>query len=110
MRRMTAGVVIWYMEKGCQRRNWQKVPGVLKMGTKVYGATTIGPYCIAGGEVKNSVLFGYSNKAHDGYLGDSVIGEWCNLGAGTTNSNLKNNAGEIRLWTSNGKMNAGKKC
>ncbi|MFI5131423.1 MAG: putative sugar nucleotidyl transferase [Chitinophagales bacterium] len=83
---------------------------LLKMGTKVYGATSLGPYCIGAGEIKNSVLFGYSNKAHDGYLGDSVIGEWCNLGAGTTNSNLKNNAGEIRLWTPAGKTNAGKKC
>lgn len=71
---------------------------VLKMGAKVYGATTIGPYCSAGGEIKNSVLFGYSNKAHDGYLGDSVIGEWCNLGAGTTNSNVKNTAGEVAMW------------
>ncbi|MDP4264242.1 MAG: putative sugar nucleotidyl transferase [Bacteroidota bacterium] len=83
---------------------------LLKMGTKVYGATTLGPYCMGGGEIKNSVLFGYSNKAHDGYLGDSVIGEWCNLGAGTSNSNLKNNAGEIRLWIPSGKINAGKKC
>jgi UDP-N-acetylglucosamine diphosphorylase/glucosamine-1-phosphate N-acetyltransferase len=83
---------------------------VLKMGTKIYGATTLGPYCMGGGEIKNSVLFGYSNKAHDGYLGDSVIGEWCNLGAGTSNSNLKNNASEIRLWTPGGKVNAGKKC
>ncbi len=82
----------------------------LKLGTKVYGATTLGPGCVAGGEIKNSVLFGYSNKAHDGYLGDSVIGEWCNLGAGTTNSNLKNNAGEIKIWTPNGQMNAGTKC
>ena len=82
----------------------------IKMGAKLYGATTIGPYCIAGGEIKNSVIFGYSNKAHDGYLGDSVIGEWCNLGAGTSNSNLKNNAGEIRIWTSHGEMNAGSKC
>ena len=70
----------------------------LKMGAKIYGATTIGPYCIAGGEIKNSILFGYSNKAHDGYLGDSVIGEWCNLGAGTTNSNVKNTAGEVKMW------------
>ncbi|MES2851049.1 MAG: putative sugar nucleotidyl transferase [Bacteroidota bacterium] len=70
----------------------------LKMGAKVYGATTIGPYCSAGGEIKNSVLFAYSNKAHDGYLGDSVIGEWCNLGAGTTNSNVKNTAGEVKMW------------
>ncbi|MBL0355641.1 MAG: glucose-1-phosphate thymidylyltransferase [Chitinophagaceae bacterium] len=70
----------------------------LKMGAKVYGATTIGPYCIAGGEIKNSILFGYSNKAHDGYLGDSVIGEWCNFGAGTANSNVKNTADEVKLW------------
>ncbi len=70
----------------------------LKMGAKVYGATTIGPYCSAGGEIKNTVMIGYSNKAHDGYLGDSVIGEWCNLGAGTTNSNVKNTAGEVKMW------------
>jgi len=82
----------------------------LKMGTKVYGATTLGPYCVVGGEIKNSVLFGYSNKAHDGYLGDSVIGEWCNMGAGTTNSNLKNNAGQVRIWTPKGQLNAGMKC
>ncbi len=82
----------------------------LKMGAKVYGATTLGPRCVVGGEIKNSVLFGYSNKAHDGYLGDSVIGEWCNLGAGTTNSNLKNNASEVMIWTPNGEMNAGNKC
>ena len=82
----------------------------LKMGAKVYGATSIGPYCSAGGEIKNSVLFGYSNKAHDGYLGDSVIGEWCNMGAGTTNSNLKNNAGEVKVWTPKGLVSAGMKC
>ena len=82
----------------------------LKMGAKVYGATTLGPRCVAGGEIKNSVMFGYSNKAHDGYLGDSVIGEWCNLGAGTTNSNLKNNASDVSIWTPNGEMNAGSKC
>ena len=68
---------------------------VVKMGSKIYGATTVGPNCIVGGEIKNSVLFGNSNKAHDGYLGDSVIGEWCNLGAGTSNSNIKNNAGNV---------------
>lgn len=84
--------------------------GCLKMGSKVYGATTLGPGCVAGGEIKNTVMFGYSNKAHDGYLGDSVIGEWCNLGAGTTNSNLKNNAGDVNIWTIKGEMNAGKKC
>lgn len=83
---------------------------VLKMGSKIYGATSIGPYCVAGGEIKNSVLFGYSNKAHDGYLGDSVIGEWCNLGAGTSNSNLKNNAGEVRISTPKGQVGAGHKC
>ena len=82
----------------------------LKMGTKVYGATTLGPKCVVGGEIKNTVLFGNSNKAHDGYLGDSVIGEWCNLGAGTTNSNLKNNASEVKIWTQKGEMNAGMKC
>jgi UDP-N-acetylglucosamine diphosphorylase / glucose-1-phosphate thymidylyltransferase / UDP-N-acetylgalactosamine diphosphorylase / glucosamine-1-phosphate N-acetyltransferase / galactosamine-1-phosphate N-acetyltransferase len=82
----------------------------LKMGAKVYGATTIGPYSVAGGEIKNSIIFGYSNKAHDGYLGDSVIGEWCNLGAGTTNSNLKNNAADVKLWTPGGQINAGIKC
>lgn len=71
---------------------------VVKMGAKIYGATTIGPFSIVGGEIKNAVLFGYSNKAHDGYLGDSVIGEWCNLGAGTSNSNMKNNVSEVRMW------------
>lgn len=83
---------------------------VLKMGSKVYGATSTGPYCAVAGEIKNSVLFGFSNKAHDGYLGDSVIGEWCNMGAGTSNSNLKNNAGEVSIWTPKGKLNAGNKC
>lgn len=82
----------------------------LKMGTKVYGATTLGPYCVGGGEIKNSVLFGYSNKAHDGYLGDAVIGEWCNLGAGTSNSNLKNNASLVKVWTPEGQVVAGSKC
>ncbi|HMH22963.1 MAG TPA: hypothetical protein VK563_14350, partial [Puia sp.] len=71
----------------------------VKMGSKIYGATTIGPYSTVGGEIKNSVIFGWSNKGHDGYLGDSVIGEWCNLGAGTSNSNLKNNAGAVRAWS-----------
>ncbi len=84
--------------------------GCVKMGAKIYGATTIGPYCIAAGEIKNSVFFGYSNKAHDGYLGDAVIGEWCNMGAGTTNSNLKNNACPVKVWTSTGEMEAGSKC
>lgn len=70
----------------------------VKMNTVVYGATTIGPKSIIGGEVKNSILFGNSNKAHHGYLGDSVIGEWCNLGAGTSNSNVKNTAAKISVW------------
>lgn len=85
---------------------------VLKMGTKVYGATTIGPYSTGGGEIKNSVIFGYSNKAHDGYLGDAVIGEWCNLGANTSNSNLKNNAGTVGVWMEARKeaWPAGRKC
>ena len=70
----------------------------LKLGAKIYGATTIGPHSKVGGEVNNSVLFGYSNKGHDGFLGNSVLGEWCNLGADTNNSNLKNNYVEVRLW------------
>lgn len=84
----------------------------LKMGTKIYGATTIGPFCTAGGEIKNSIIMGYSNKAHDGYLGDSVIGEWCNLGAGTSNSNVKNTASEVKLWNylENNYIPAGVKC
>ncbi len=71
---------------------------VTKMGTKIYGATTLGPHCKVGGEINNSVMFGYSNKGHDGFLGNSVIGEWCNLGADTNNSNLKNNYGDIKIW------------
>ncbi len=82
----------------------------IKMGTKIYGATTIGPGCIAGGEIKNTVFFGYSNKAHDGYLGDAVIGEWCNFGAGTSCSNIKNTASDIMVWTPSGSVNAGRKC
>lgn len=70
----------------------------VRMGAKVYGATTLGPHCKVGGEVENTVFIGYSNKAHDGFLGDAVIGEWCNLGGGTTASNLKNDYGEIKLW------------
>ncbi|MDM1045080.1 GlmU family protein [Myroides sp. 1354] len=70
----------------------------VKMGAKIYGATTIGPECRVGGEVSNSVMFGYSNKGHDGFLGNSVLGEWCNLGADTNNSNLKNNYAPVKLW------------
>jgi len=71
----------------------------LKMGTKVYGATTVGPNSVIAGEIKNTVIFGNSNKGHEGYLGDSVIGEWCNLGADTNNSNLKNNYQDVRQWS-----------
>ncbi|HLV13972.1 MAG TPA: GlmU family protein [Xanthomarina sp.] len=70
----------------------------VKLAAKIYGPTTVGPYSKVGGEVNNSVIFGYSNKGHDGFLGNSVIGEWCNLGADTNNSNLKNNYAEVRLW------------
>ena len=70
----------------------------IKMGAKIYGATTIGPHSKVGGEVNNCVIFGYSNKGHDGFLGNSVLGEWCNIGADTNNSNLKNNYTEVRLW------------
>ncbi len=70
----------------------------LKLNTKIYGATTIGPECKVGGEVSNCVIFGFTNKAHDGFIGNSVIGEWCNLGADTNSSNLKNNYGNIKLF------------
>lgn len=71
----------------------------VKLATKVYGATTVGPHCRIGGEVNNSVLFGYSNKGHDGFLGNAVLGEWCNIGADSNNSNLKNNYEEVKLWS-----------
>ena len=71
----------------------------LKLGTKIYGATTIGPGSKVGGEVNNSVLWGNSNKGHDGFLGNAVLGEWCNLGADTNNSNLKNDYSEVKLWS-----------
>ena len=71
---------------------------IVKMGARIYGPTTVGPFSKIGGEVNNSVLFGYSNKGHDGFLGNSVLGEWCNLGADTNTSNLKNNYDEVRLW------------
>lgn len=70
----------------------------VKLATKIYGPTTVGPYSKVGGEINNSVIFGFSNKGHDGFLGNSVLGEWCNLGADTNNSNLKNNYAEVRLW------------
>ncbi|MBT8187445.1 MAG: GlmU family protein [Croceitalea sp.] len=70
----------------------------LKMGAKIYGASTFGPHCKAGGEINNAVLFAYSNKGHDGFLGNSVLGEWCNIGADSNTSNLKNNYAEVKLW------------
>lgn len=85
---------------------------VVKMQTSIYGATTLGPLCTAGGEIKNIVMMGYSNKAHQGYLGDAVIGEWCNLGAGTSNSNVKNTAGMVKVWdfNSNAYISVANKC
>jgi UDP-N-acetylglucosamine diphosphorylase/glucosamine-1-phosphate N-acetyltransferase len=71
---------------------------VVKMGAKIYGATSIGPHCKVGGEVNNCTILGYSNKGHDGFLGNSVIGEWCNIGADSNNSNLKNNYDDVKLW------------
>jgi UDP-N-acetylglucosamine diphosphorylase/glucosamine-1-phosphate N-acetyltransferase len=70
----------------------------VKMGSKIYGATTVGPYSRVGGELNNAVIWGYSSKGHEGYLGNSVLGEWCNIGADTNNSNLKNNYEEVKLW------------
>ena len=72
---------------------------VVKLATKIYGATTVGPHCRVGGELNNVVLFAYSNKGHDGFLGNAVLGEWCNLGADSNNSNLKNNYEEVKLWS-----------
>ncbi|MGZ5281180.1 MAG: putative sugar nucleotidyl transferase, partial [Bacteroidia bacterium] len=71
----------------------------LKLGAKIYGATTIGPHCKIGGEINNSVFFGFANKAHDGFVGNAVIGEWCNIGADSNNSNLKNNYEEVKVWS-----------
>ncbi len=73
--------------------------GQVKLSSKIYGPTTVGPHCRVGGEVNNSVLMGYSNKGHDGFLGNSVLGEWCNIGADSNNSNLKNNYEEVKLWS-----------
>lgn len=71
---------------------------IVRMGARIYGGTTFGPFCKVGGEVDNTVMFGFSNKAHDGYLGNAVIGEWCNIGAGTNSSNLKNDYSKVRVW------------
>lgn len=70
----------------------------VKMGAKIYGQTTIGPYSRVGGEINNTVIWGYSSKGHEGYLGNSVMGQWCNIGADSNNSNLKNNYADVRLW------------
>ena len=85
---------------------------VVKMGTALYAGTNIGNDCIVGGEIKNSILHAYSNKGHHGYLGDSYIGEWCNMGAGTSCSNLKNTAGDLKAWNmdTSSFINAGKKA
>ena len=107
-----------YIGKGAQVMEGSMLRGplaildgaVVKMGAKIYGATTIGPKSTVAGEIKNSVIFGYSNKAHDGYMGDAVISEWCNWGAGTTNSNMKNNASSVVVWTPSGPENVGLKC
>ena len=71
---------------------------VVKMGAKIYGGTTLGPFCKVGGELSNVLMLGYSNKGHDGFLGNAVIGEWCNIGAATDASNLKNSYGKLRVW------------
>ena len=85
---------------------------VVKMGSKIYGATSVGRKCTVGGEIKNSVFFDYSNKAHDGYIGDAVIGAWCNIGAGTSCSNIKNTASDIKIWNKplHKWISAGNKC
>lgn len=87
------------MEGSCIRAPFAACNNVfVNMGSRIYGATTLGPFCKVGGELNNVVMIGYSNKAHDGFLGNAVIGEWCNLGGGTTASNLKNDYSEIKLW------------
>lgn len=85
---------------------------VVKMGAALYPGTTVGPHCTVGGEIKNSILMGWSNKAHEGYLGDAVVGYWCNLGAGTTASNVKNSGGTVRVFDpgSGTSIEAGVKC
>ncbi|AER40788.1 MAG: LbetaH super family domain-containing protein [Flavobacteriales bacterium] len=95
-----------YLGKGVQIMEGSMIRGpaaickksILNMGTKIYGGTTIGPFCKIGGEIKNSVIFSYSNKAHDGFLGNTILGEWCNLGAGTNISNLRNDYSKVTVW------------
>lgn len=87
------------MEGACIRGPFALCEGAeVRMGAKIYESTTIGPHCKVGGEVSNTIFFGFSNKAHDGYLGNAVIGEWCNIGAGANASNLKNDYSLIRVW------------
>lgn len=96
-----------YLGKECEIMEGSLIRGpfalgehsILKMGAKIYGPSTFGPNSKVGGEVNNSVIFGNSNKAHDGFLGNSVLGEWCNIGADSNNSNLKNNYAEVKLWS-----------
>jgi len=93
------GKNVQIMEGSCVRGPFALLDeSIVKMGTKIYGATTIGPYCKVGGEINNVVMFGYSNKAHDGFLGNAVIGAWCNIGAGSDASNMKNNYGDVTQW------------
>jgi UDP-N-acetylglucosamine diphosphorylase/glucosamine-1-phosphate N-acetyltransferase len=88
------------MEGACIRGSFAMNENAqVKMGAKVYGSTTLGPYAKVGGEVENVIFIGYSNKPHDGFLGNSVVGEWCNIGAGTNSSNLKNTYDEVKLWS-----------
>ncbi|WP_185873775.1 putative sugar nucleotidyl transferase [Blattabacterium cuenoti] len=95
-----------YIEKGVKIMEGSMIRGpvaickksILNMGTKIYGSTTIGPFCKVGGEIKNSVIFSYSNKAHDGFLGNTILGEWCNIGAGTNISNLRNDYSKVTVW------------
>ncbi len=88
------------MENACIRGPFALCEeATVKMSAKIYGATTVGPHSKVGGELNCVVIFGYSNKAHDGFLGHSVMGEWCNLGADTNTSNLKNTYDEVRLWS-----------
>nr|WP_299485801.1 GlmU family protein [uncultured Allomuricauda sp.] len=91
------GAEIW---EGCMVRGALALceKAVVKMGAKIYGPTTVGPHGKICGEVSNSVIFGYSSKGHDGYLGNAVLGEWCNIGADSNNSNLKNNYAKVRIW------------
>jgi UDP-N-acetylglucosamine diphosphorylase / glucose-1-phosphate thymidylyltransferase / UDP-N-acetylgalactosamine diphosphorylase / glucosamine-1-phosphate N-acetyltransferase / galactosamine-1-phosphate N-acetyltransferase len=106
-----------YIAKGCKIMDGAILRGpifidegsIVKMGATIYGGTSIGKNCIVGGEIKNSIINNYSNKAHHGYLGDSMIGKWCNLGAGTSNSNVKNNGSDVIIKLQNEELNVGNK-